>query len=56
MVDRVPTIKTANARMCLLLATGKLGMLTIEDAERLQVRTPGGRPRGLKPKTWVGPS
>ncbi len=41
MVDRVPTMKTANCRMCLLLATGQMGMLQIEDAERLQARRRG---------------
>lgn len=38
MVDRVPTMKTSNCRMCLLLANGQMGMLQIEDAERLQAR------------------
>ena len=38
VVDRVPTMKTSNCRMCLLLATGQMGMLQIEDAERLQAR------------------
>ena len=41
VVDRVPTMKTANCRMCLLLATGQMGMLQIEDAERLQARRRG---------------
>ena len=40
MVDRIPTMKTSNCRMCLLLATGQMGMLLIEDAERLQARPP----------------
>lgn len=33
----VPTLKTGNARMCLLLADGRMGTLRTEDAERLQV-------------------
>ena len=45
MVDRIPTMKTSNCRMCLLLATGQMGMLMIEDAERLQVRPPATPPR-----------
>jgi hypothetical protein len=36
-VDVVPTFTTNNKRMCLLLANGEMGMLRIEDAERLQV-------------------
>lgn len=36
-VDMVPTFTTNNDRMCLLLANGDMGMLKIEDAERLQV-------------------
>lgn len=36
-LDLVPTFTTNNRRMCLLLATGQMGMLRIEDAERLQV-------------------
>jgi hypothetical protein len=36
-VDVVPTFTTSNERMCLLLADGTMGMLRIEDAERLQV-------------------
>ena len=35
-VDVVPTFTTNNKRMCLMLATGQMGMLRIEDAERLQ--------------------
>ena len=37
-LDFVPTFTTNNKRMCLLLATGQMGMLRIEDAERLQAR------------------
>jgi hypothetical protein len=37
-VDMVPTFTTNNKRMCLLLATGAMGMLRLEDAERLQAR------------------
>jgi len=36
-VDVVPTFTTNNDRICLLLSTHKMGMLRIEDAERLQV-------------------
>lgn len=36
-MDVVPTFTTSNDRMCLLLSTGRMGMLRIEDAERLQV-------------------
>ena len=36
-VDVVPTFTTNNDRICLLLSTQKMGMLRIEDAERLQV-------------------
>lgn len=39
-IDMVPTFTTNNKRMCLLLATGQMGMLRIEDAERLQVCRP----------------
>ncbi|WIA22484.1 hypothetical protein OEZ85_004780 [Tetradesmus obliquus] len=35
-VDVVPTFTTSNARICLLLSSGKYGALRIEDAERLQ--------------------
>ncbi|KAK9799826.1 hypothetical protein WJX73_006324 [Symbiochloris irregularis] len=34
--DVVPTFKTTNERICLLLANDTMGMLRIEDAERLQ--------------------
>ena len=44
-MDRIPTMKTSNCRMCLLLATGQMGMLMIEDAERLQARPPATPPR-----------
>ena len=37
-VDLVPTFTTNNRRMCLLLATGEMGMLRVEDVERLQAR------------------
>ena len=37
-VDVVPTFKTGNGRICLLLKTGQLGALRTEDAERLQVQ------------------
>lgn len=36
-VDMVPTFKTGNMRICLLLKSGQLGVLRTEDAERLQV-------------------
>ena len=39
-VDIVPTFTTNNDRMCLVLRSGQLGLLRIEDAERLQVRPP----------------
>ncbi|CAL8466241.1 g5777 [Coccomyxa elongata] len=35
-VDMVPTFKTGNMRICLLLKSGQLGVLRTEDAERLQ--------------------
>lgn len=38
-VELVPTFTTGNRRICLLLATGEMGKLRIEDAERLQVRS-----------------
>lgn len=34
----VPTLKTANTRICLLLPSGDMGMLRIGDAELLQAR------------------
>jgi len=37
-VDVVPTFTTHNDRICLLLGSKKMGMLRIQDAERLQVR------------------
>ena len=37
-LDVVPTLKTANTRICLLLPAGDMGMLRIGDAERLQAR------------------
>ncbi len=37
-MDVVPTFKTGNGRICLLLKTGQLGALRTEDAERLQVQ------------------
>lgn len=37
-IDLVPTFTTSNKRMCLMLATGQMGLLRLEDAERLQVR------------------
>lgn len=37
-VDIVPTFKTRNERMCLLLPDGRLGYLLTRDAERLQAR------------------
>ena len=36
-IDMVPTFKTGNALICLLLKGGQLGVLRTEDAERLQV-------------------
>lgn len=50
MVDRIPTMKTSNCRMCLLLATGQMGMLMIEDAERLQARPPATCPMAQNPQ------
>lgn len=35
-VDMVPTFTTNTSRICLLLASNKMGMLQVEDAERLQ--------------------
>ena len=37
-MDIVPTFKTRNERMCLLLPDGRLGYLLTRDAERLQAR------------------
>lgn len=39
MVDMMPTLKTRNTRICILLGQHdqRMGMLTIQDAERLQV-------------------
>ena len=37
-LDMVPTFKTGNGRICLLLKSGQLGALRTEDAERLQVQ------------------
>lgn len=37
-MDCVPTLKTANSRICLLLPSGVMGLLRIDDAERLQAR------------------
>ena len=39
-MDVVPTFKTRNERMCLLLPDGRLGYLLTRDAERLQARCP----------------
>ena len=36
-MDVVPTFKTTNGRLLLLLFRGEVGMLRIQDAERLQV-------------------
>lgn len=36
-LELVPTFTTHNRRICLLLASGEMGRLRIEDAERLQV-------------------
>lgn len=46
-IDVVPTFTTNNKRMCLLLATGQMGLLRIEDAERLQ-----GFPAGWTEAAW----
>ncbi len=43
-VDCVPTLKTANSRICLLLPSGQVGLLRIDDAERLQVAPAAPRP------------
>ena len=39
MIDMMPTLKTRNTRICILLGQHdqRMGMLTIQDAERLQV-------------------
>lgn len=37
MIDMVPTFTTSNERICLLMTSGQMGSLRIEDAERLQV-------------------
>ena len=39
-LELTPTFTTLNRRICLLLATGEMGRLRIEDAERLQVPAP----------------
>lgn len=36
-IDMVPTMTTCNYRIGLLLADGQMGLLRIEDAERVQV-------------------
>ena len=36
-VDCLPTLKTANSRICVTLPSGQFGMLRVEDAERAQV-------------------
>jgi hypothetical protein len=43
-VDCVPTLKTANSRICLLLPSGQVGLLRIDDAERLQVAPAASHP------------
>ncbi|KAK9823530.1 hypothetical protein WJX72_003470 [[Myrmecia] bisecta] len=52
VVDMVPTFTTNNERMCLLLASGQMGLLRIEDAERLQ-GLPEGHTEGCFP--IIGP-
>lgn len=37
VIDMVPTFTTSNERICLLMTSGQMGSLRIEDAERLQV-------------------
>lgn len=37
-VDVVPTFKTGNQRLLLLLSSGQSGLLRMPDAERLQAR------------------
>lgn len=49
----VPTLKTANTRICLLLPTGDMGMLRISDAERLQARPHLTSARALEGITTV---
>jgi site-specific DNA-cytosine methylase len=51
-IDIVPTFTTQNERMCLILPSGKIGMLRTDDAERLQ-----GLPSGHTKPCWpiVGP-
>ena len=39
-IDMIPTMTTCNYRIGLLLADGQMGLLRIEDAERVQV-SPG---------------
>ncbi|KAK9845815.1 hypothetical protein WJX81_003168 [Elliptochloris bilobata] len=46
-VDCVPTLKTANTRICLLLPSGEMGLLRVDDAERLQ-----GLPEGHTRPCW----
>ena len=36
-MDVVPTFKTTNGRLLLMMALGQCGLLRIQDAERLQV-------------------
>jgi hypothetical protein len=38
-VDLIPTLKTKNNRICVVTDDGRVGLLAIEDAERLQVHT-----------------
>ena len=41
MIDMIPTLKTRNTRICILLGQKdqRMGMLTLHDAERLQARS-----------------
>ncbi len=42
VIDMTPTLKTRNTRICILLGQKdqRMGMLTLHDAERLQVGSP----------------
>ena len=53
-MDCVPTLKTANSRICLLLPSGVMGLLRIDDAERLQARCTD-RSRASNANTCTGP-
>ena len=50
----MPTFTTNNNRMCLVLEDGQIGLLRIEDAERLQAR--GGEGYTLLPPPLPSPN